>query len=345
MKTMISSLCVAALLCSAACADSDATQQPEPKPSSAAKTSVESFDGLIVPSHATIMRAPENSFRVAGWNSSGDWIKLMNLVEDGKEVKAGEVIGWFEFPGKRAESFLQDILSRARADEESSRLGVTEELAKMRSSKAQLELSAERALLDTKKEGVIAERDLDRLKIEAKQAEFEHQAQDKRLGAYQRSQRANDAYMERRVKGGEANMERYRKYKDRFEVKAPHDGVARHSFFRRRGRKVQKGDGMPSGMEFMTVARDASLEIVFYIPEQRYPLTKVQREFIVQSPSSSQTYKVKVKRIEAIPQELGFLKGDDNLPTAREKMYVVHADFLAPPEELSAGLEVKVRLP
>lgn len=345
MSLRVLILCGAALLCSAACADSGATEQTSSKSTKPIKTSVESFDGLIVPSNATIMRAPENSFRVAGWNSSGDWIKLMNLVEDGKEVKAGEVVGWFEFPGKRAESFLQDILSRARADDESSKLGVTEELAKMRSSQAQLDLTAQRALLDTKKEGLIAERDLDRLKIEAKQAQFEYQAQDKRLGAYQRSQRANDAYMERRVKGGEANMERYNTYKDRFDVKAPHDGVARHSFFRRRGRKVQKGDGMPSGMEFMTVARDAKLELIFYIPEQRYPLTKVQREFIVQSPSSSQTYKVEVKRIEAIPQELGFLKGDDNLPTAREKMYVVHAELVEPAEELSAGLEVKVRLP
>ena len=66
---------------------------------------------------------------------------------------------------------------------------------------------------------------------------------------------------------------------------------------------------------------------------------------MVLSPTSSKTYAVEVERVDEFPQELGFLRENDALPGAREKMYVVHARFGQKPEGLSAGLEVKVRLP
>lgn len=329
------------------CAESGATQQPaksQTAPQRATKHQ-ETFDGLVQPSNATILRAPENTFRVGGWNSSGGWIKLVNLVEDGKEVKQNDVVGWFEFPGARALDYVRDMLSNAQADQERTSLTIKDQLTRLSSDQLKLALDAKRAKIDTQKEGLIAQRDLERLIIEAQQADFEHQAQQRRLGAYTRSAQSERAFIDRRLQEGKSNMARFDMYKDRFNVRAPHDGVVRHSFHPRRGRKIQKGDGMPSGMEFVTVAKNADLEMVFYIPEDRYPLTKSQRRFMVQSPSSSKTYEVEVTSVERFPQELGFLKKDDNLPTAREKMYVIHAKFLTSPEDLSAGLEVKVRLP
>ena len=49
-----------------------------------------------------------------------------------------------------------------------------------------------------------------------------------------------------------------------------------------------------------------------------------------------------VREMEDFPQEIGFLRKNDELPTAREKAYVVRADFVGTSQEMKAGLEVKV---
>ena len=334
------------------CAEGQAKQgpssaaSPSPQASKDAQAPAqERFDGLIVPTHATLLRAPQNTFRISGWSSNNSWIKLVNLVEDGAQVKQGQVVAWFEFQGRDALPRVQDNLRQSEAARERARHGVDFDLDQLASQVQQLQIAARRAELDTRREGVVSGRDLDRLRLDHALATFEAQAQAQRLSALRRATRAEADYLERRVQMSQADLERFDVYKRRFTVQAPHDGVVRYSFMRRQRRKVQKGDGMGSGTEFMTVARDASLHLIFYVPEHRYALTQQQRRFLVQSPSSSKTYEVEVTRVEPFPQELGYLKGDDNLPTAREKMYVIHARFMAPPEELGAGQEVKVRLP
>lgn len=303
------------------------------------------FDGYVVPTNATIIRAPQNTFRIGSWNSSSSWIKLQNIVGDGKEVKEGETVAWFEFDGKRALPRVQESIQRAEANREQSGLDVDSQIEQMETAEAQKKLEAERARLDTLKEGVVSDRDLRRFEIAKQQAEFEALAQNKTLAAYERSVRAESDYHVKNVDRANADMTRYKTYEERFKVKAPHDGVVRHAFMKRRRRKVQKGDGMPSGRHFMSVARDDELSVEFYIPESKYPLTQDQTEWIVRSPSSGETYPVEVTKVDEFPQELGFLKEDENLPSAREKMFVIHARFLEQPAELSAGLEVEVSLP
>ncbi len=338
---------IAAIAATGCQTEGSATPTPEAddERAEAQEPAMATFDGYIVPTNATIVRAPQNTFRINGWNSNSSWIKLQNLVEDGKEVKEGETIAWFEFDGKRALPQVQERIQRAEANREQSGLDVDQRIDEMRTSEMQKEIEAKSAELDTRKEGVVSARDLERFKIAQKQAEFEAQAQNKTLDAYRRSVRAEASYHEKNVARANADMDRYKIYEERFKVKAPHDGVVRHAFMKRRRRKVQKGDGMPSGRHFLSVARDDELSIEFYIPESRYPLTRTQKEWVVRSPSSGETYPIVVTKVDEFPQELGFLKEDEGLPNAREKMYVLYAKFVEQPAELSAGLEVEVGLP
>jgi biotin carboxyl carrier protein len=335
------------IVCVAACSDGEGAVKPESdgERAEAQEPARASFEGYIVPTNATLLRAPQNTFRINGWNSSSSWIKLQNLVEDGKQVKEGEVVAWFEFRGREALPRVREGIDRAEANRDRSGLDVESQIQQMETSELQKELDAKRAELDTLKKGVVSDRDLARFQIAKKQAEFEADAQNKTLGAYRRSVRAEAAFHDKSVERANADMDRYRTYEERFKVKAPHDGVVRHAFMKRRRRKVQKGDGMASGRHFMSVARDDELSIEFYIPESRYPLTRSQKRWVVRAPSSGESYPVEVAEVEEFPQELGFLKEDENLPNAREKMYVVHARFLEQPKALSAGLEVEVSLP
>ena len=343
--SMVLLICVALAGC---VQDAATSQTPRAEPATAAPPAARSqqaFDGYIFPTNATKLRAPQNTFRIGGWNSSSSWIKLQMLAEDGKKVSEGDVIGGFEFQGKRALDQVQNSLRNAQANKERSQLDVGDQLAQMSVARRKLELDAERARLDTTRGSVVAARDLERFQIDHKLAEFEAQAQGKQIKAYRRSVKAESAYHTQNVARAESDVNRYNVYEERFKVRAPHDGVVRHAFFKRRRRKVQQGDGMPSGMHFVSLARDEELSIQFYIPEERYALTKTQKKFEVKSPKSNETFPIEVTRVDEFPQELGFLKQDDALPNAREKMYVVHARFVEQPEGLSAGLEVEVVMP
>ncbi len=340
------------ILSLAACADAPGAQAPTTSPSTTGAPDARSrlsaigrFDGLIVPRSATKLRAPQSSFRIGDWTFNSGWIELIELKPDGELVKEGEIVAKFDFPGKQAKGYVQDRMNQAQAEQTRAQLSVGDALTALRAGVQRNDIAASRALIDTRREGVVSARELDRLRIEHRLADFEAGAQRKQVSAYERAVGAERAYLERRVVASNSDMTRYESLLNSFSVRAPHDGVVRHGFMRRQRRKVQKGDGMGSGHEFMTIARDASLELELYIPEHRYALLSAQRRFIVQSPASSNSYEVEVSQVDEFPQELGFIKGDDNMPGAREKLYIVRAQFVTPPKELGAGQEVKVRLP
>ncbi len=336
------------LLCG--CVEDAATADTSPAQPGGAATAQpalrEQFDGRIVPKNATKLRAPQNTFRVGNWQSDSSWIKLQGLAEDGKEIKKGEVVGRFEFRGKQALPGIQERIQRAEAERERSGLDVGSQLAEMTTTRDRNVLDAERAELDTLKEGVVSARDLERLEIAHDLAEFEALAQDRQIQSFRRNVAAEREFQVQSVAQAQGDMDRYKIYEKRFVVLAPHDGIVRHSYHPRRRRKVQKGDGMPSGMHFASVARDPSLLVEIFIPEHRYAIARSQDIFMVKSPSSSKTFAVTVQKIHPFPQEIGFIKQNNELPNAREKVYVLEAEFEAEDyEELSAGLDVKVVMP
>ena len=307
--------------------------------------STELFEAYIEPLNATILRAPQNTFRIGTWTSYSSWIKLVMLAPDGQEIKKGEVVGKFEFRGDQALQHVEDLLRRAQAEQEQLMLSQGEKRETLKTSIGLKGLEAQKAELDTQKEGLVSSRDLERFEIELRQAQFEKKADRQKLSAHTRSLGASLTYQQRRVKEAELAKENYHIYKAKFDVLAPHDGVVRHAFNSWNGRKVQQGDGMPSGKHFVSLAKDEALGAVFYIPEERFSVLENHTKFLVHSPSSDKTYPVTISRVDKFPQELGFLKENEELPNAREKVYVVYANFAQQPGDLSAGLELKVGLP
>jgi hypothetical protein len=300
------------------------------------------FDGYVTPMNATELRAPQNTFRLAGWNSSSSWIKLIHLGEDGAKVSQGDVVARFEFRGERAKPRVDREIRQAEAGRDKSGHEKKRRVDELSAEERKKQIEANRAELDTRLRGVIAERDWELARIGHRQATFEAKASGRHREAFRRELRAEKAYHERNVERAHALQKRFDMYKKRFVVEAPHDGVFRHAFSSRHGRKVQKGDGMPSGLHFASVARDDSVAVQFFVPERHWATIRDAERFVVEAASSNREWPATVERIEEFPQELGFLKKDDKLPAAREKAYVVWAQFDEKPEGLSAGVEVRV---
>ena len=62
----------------------------------------------------------------------------------------------------------------------------------------------------------------------------------------------------------------------------------------------------------------------------------------VRLPDDERRVEATIVKVEAFPQEIGFLRGDDELPDAREKAFSVRAEIQDPPSFLSSGIEVRV---
>jgi hypothetical protein len=328
------------VLCLSAC---NPTPDASGAPASAAPAlrAEVAYDGFVVPQNASELRAPQNTFRIGSWNSQSSWIKLVGLSEDGKEVKKGDVIGKFEFPGERAREFVDREIRQAEAKRDQSGVTQAEEVDKLIAQQQHKLLDADRAELDTRRRGVISERDWELARIEHRLAIFDADATGQHIDAVKRSLRAEANYHERNVERAQSLDGRYKIYEKLFKVLSPHDGIVRHAFHRRRGRKVEKGDGMPAGMHFASVAEDDQVWVQFFVPEAQWTTLGDRKEFLVET--SGEPAIVDRVKMDEFPQELGFLKNNDNLPNGREKAYVVWAKFRENPEDLSAGVEIRVR--
>lgn len=314
-------------------------------PAARVPASVDVFDGVVYPARASKLRAPDGSFSLAGSVSERYWVKLKILKEDGAEVKKGEMVARFEFNGKSAQSAVRRMIQNASASKERLDVDVLAQTREMVKDRDYKDLNASLSQLDTQRGESVAAVNLERFKIDHELNDFEASAQRKRLRAYRLSAVTQRAYEERRVERASRLMEIYEYYKARAVVRAPHDGIVRHGYNPRRGRKIQQGDGMPAGMVVASVARDATLHVKFFVPEHRFKRARTHEVFEVRPASSEETYEVRVLRVEDFPQELGFVKDDYELPNAREKVFVFHAKFVEPPEGLNAGVDLKVGLP
>lgn len=314
---------------------SAAVEAPEFEP-------VSTFDGRVEAANATDLYAPQNVFKIAGWRSSSSWTKLVEVVPEGTAVKAGEMVARFEFSGQRALSNITERKQQVDADAEKALLELDEELRKLLVERDKLDLEAERARLDTLKAGSISGRQLALFEIQYEEAKFEAEAVRKQIGALQARIRSERAFHDEQRARAAHDMELFEHYQERFILRAPHDGVVRLAYFRHRRRKVEKGDGMPAGMHVVSVARDETVKVRFFVPEARLDEVSVGQRLHVRPVASDQDLAVTVSRILLFPQEIGFLREDENLPNAREKAYVAEASFESPEVELGAGTEVRV---
>ena len=80
----------------------------------------------------------------------------------------------------------------------------------------------------------------------------------------------------------------------------------------------------------------------FFVSENQRALVRQGDRVKINSPTTGLEVEAEVQSVADFPQELGFLKDNDDLPNAREKAYVARAVFYVQPEDLKSGVEVKV---
>jgi hypothetical protein len=326
----------------AGCARADAQQAEEAPTAEVDLVAPRSFDGLVIPTTATDLRAPPNTIRLRNSTMSSNWIKLTELPDDGTEVAKGDVVARFEFRGKTLWPRVRETIDRAKADKEKQSLDLQQQLREMQTELERRQLDASIAALDLQKERSVSARAMLLYKQAFDQAEFEAEALSQRIAVHRRRMTSDAAYREAELARANAEADRLTAYESAFVILAPHKGVLRHGRDRHQHRKIAKGDGMPSGYNFSSVALDASVSVEFFVPEQRIREVKIGQKIKVTSPVSDESFLAEVRSIARFPQEMGFLRKNEDLANAREKAFVVRAEFVRFPENLTAGLEVKV---
>jgi multidrug efflux pump subunit AcrA (membrane-fusion protein) len=317
---------------------------PTESPDASVEASADLFDGRVVPTNATDLQAPANQFRVAGWSSDSSWTKIVDLVPEGQKVKAGDVVARFEFRATEALPRIKEQIQKAQADAQQFAIEQEAWVRNLQTDRDKLALAAERAKLDTQKEGAVSQRQLALYRIDADIAQFDADAAVERLAVAHRHGAAQAEWHKENVARAQAQQERFDAYKRRFELRAPHDGVVRYAFLPHEHRKVQKGDGMAAGRQVVSIARDEKLSVRFYVPEHRLHEVAVGQKVRVKSLTTSDERLATVRHVDTFPQEIGFLLEDDQRPDAREKAFVVIADFDGETGELAAGNEIRVGL-
>ncbi len=304
----------------------------------------EQLQGFLVAANATEVLAPEFSFRVGGWNSNWGNCKLLELAADGQEVKQGDVVARFEFIGRDALNWVNERLQRAQAEESEGRIAADQAVEALAMEQRRKEIEVRLAGIAVEKERALSKQQAAVNRVAQRLSTFEVDAAAQRLAARQRTREAERAFLERTVGQRRAERARYDFYERRFTLLAPHAGVVRHAFNPRERRKVKKGDGMQSGLKVLSVARDATLAVRFFVPEHELGKVAVGTRVLVASTTSAEELPATVSSIGFFPQELGYLLENEELPNGRERAFEVKAELEAPPKGLTAGTEVRVRV-
>jgi hypothetical protein len=315
---------------------------PPPSASAAAPASERGFYGKIVPRSATPLHAPPGFFQIKGWTSRRGWVKLEHVEPDGTKVEAGKEIARFEFGNEEAVPWIKQRVAETDADRKNTGARTREETRRLQGDAEKLRLAERSAELDTGKRGMVSERDLKLLELAHERAMAEAASAGSKANAANGKAAAEMALVE--AKAGEWSLatERYAMYEKRVHIIAPHDGWVRYAYLNHSRRKVQKPDNMPSGTPFVYIAKDQSLDVEIFVPEHRISAMSPGTKVKLRLPDDERRVEATVVQIEAFPQEIGFLRGDDELPDAREKAFSVRAEITDPPSFLSSGIEVRV---
>lgn len=302
------------------------------------------FQGFLVPANATDIYAPEFSFKVSGWQSNWGNVKLLEVAPDGKEVKAGDVVARFDFGAKDALRWINERIQRAQADLSQGKVNGEQAVESLAMEARRKEIEAQLAGLNVQKERAVSKIQADVYKIARKLAEFEVDAAKQRLQASREARWAERAHLEKALERTKEDLARYQFYERRFTVKAPHDGVVRHAFNPRERRKIQKGDGLSSGQKLVSLAKDPTLAVRFFVPEHRVALVKEGALLTVTGVASAEEFPAVARSIDFFPQEIGFLLENEELPNGREKAFQIRGELKKAPEGVSAGTEVRVKV-
>ncbi len=309
---------------------------------SAAPSADKGFYGKVVPRKATPLHAPPNVFRMKGWNSTSTWIKLMEITPDGTRVEKGKEVGRFEFQSEDALPWIKKRIGETQAELENERTETLLQTRRERANAERLDLAAERAELETGKAGLVSERELSLLRLQHDRASAEASSAERKAASWDAQAQASLALFEARAAEWTSGTDRYAMYEKRVHVLAPHAGWVRHAYINQHRRKVQSPDHMPSGTPFVYIAEDEGLSVEFFVPEHRIAKITPGATLRVRLADDERRSDAKVTAIAPFPQEIGFLRGDDELPDAREKAFQVTAELIDPPPLMQSGIEVRV---
>jgi hypothetical protein len=340
MPHFLACFAIAVIATLPACGPAPAAPTEVRKP--AAPLTATGLYGKIIPHRATALHAPANVFRMKGWRSSSNSIKLLEIAADGTRIEAGKELAHFEFGSEEALPWIKRRITESEADLESARSQVRGERERLSADSAVKGLARESADLDLGKEGLVSDRDLQLLKLGASRARVE-EANAGTLAVASAAQTSSDlAYLQARADDWKTGITRYKMFEGQTHVVAPHAGWVRYAYLNHVRRKVQKSDEMPSGIPFAYVAEDETLSVELFVPELRIRSISLGQKVRVRLPDEERRVDAVVREIAPFPQEIGFLRGDDDLPDAREKAYSVIADFDPTPPFFSSGIEVRV---
>jgi hypothetical protein len=304
----------------------------------------EALQGFLVAQNATDHYAPEFVFRIPGWSSDWGWRKLVELVADGTEVKAGDVVARFEFGAEQALQNINERIQKSESDLAQATIAAGQNLDALEMTLRRKRMDQDTARLNLQRAPALSKNQADALAISVRLAEFDVAAAEQLLAS---ARAAEDASVAHKRKARDAALElraRYDWYLARFTVRAAHDGIVRHAFNPRERRKLQKGDGVQAGMKVVSVAKDDTLAVRFFVPEAQASRLALGQRVRVLGPSGGEEIDGLIARVDFFPQELGFLLENDQLPNAREKAVEVRATLTGAPKNLAAGTEVRVRL-
>jgi multidrug efflux pump subunit AcrA (membrane-fusion protein) len=347
---MVRVAAIAALLvpCAlAACRDGADAPSPPPGATTAEESAVPEFPGEVIPTNAVELYSPLISFDLLnfwGWSNSS-W-KLIELVEDGTRVAAGDVVA--EFDGAWIQKVLQELEQQhgqVEADAGKSAAQLEAEVASLALDVRQKEIDAKKGVLDLSREPVVSANQHALNVITSEIAAFESDAARKKLIAARAKRTAETAYYRAAVEAADENWDWLKSISGRFRLRAESAGVVRHLFLPQERRKVQKGDTPSGGKPFLAIAEDEELSVRCYLPEREIAKLAPGSKLGVVVPFGDKPLSAVVRTIQYFPQELGFARGDPELPNAREIVHVVVADLVPRPAGLSTGVEIKVRLP
>jgi len=323
------------------------TQASPPAPEETRKSTtspamLQGVEGLVVPAEAVNMRGPSSSVYLGAYTKRGGWNQFESLVSDGALIKEGEIIARFKFEAKGALPQIQQRIKTVAAEREKRLLELEAVLRTLETARAKYDLDAEAARLDTLRKAVVSKREQKLAEINYALAKFESRAIRKRIKAHRVTIQAAEAWFAKRKSYADDLLRRYRKYEANREMRAPFDGVVRHGRHPWHRRKILKSDGLPPGHAILSFARDQRIAVQFFIPEATSGVVKVGDTISVTTPTGDANWTTTVKKIDFFPQELGFIRKNDELPNAREKVYVGFAELPAETAGLIAGNEVRV---
>ena len=277
-----------------------------------------------------------------------DQVTVDTVRHDGDVVKKGDVV--LSFVKDTMQMDLRDALEAlevAKAERQKVAQQLAEEKITLKLDLQRKRLALERAKLQVV-EGVnlISKLELDKAKLDVKQAELEEDLADKALGAFQKKQSTTLGIEDLKVEAAQRTVDNKGKGLELVELQAPVDGVIYAPYTRLNWQRTKVAPGVVArpGDKVLEIPDLTAYKVAVYIRQRDAVLVQVGDEAEVRPlilPDT--TIKAKVTAKEAFAttrnERLGTKTEVGNL-----KEYLVTLELEEAPEQLRPGNSARVKI-